>query len=157
MKKTLLTLATSALMVGLTSPAFAQQKPGNCALYAEMSAETIERDDRTAGPQRAVVVEALNTYADAQTKLADAGMAANYEYGKAFGYSKEKMDELTLQTMNAMRDGFHSSTMDKNKIYMDHVVAVNNCALGAKSEAEFGQSKASIVSALEQMMAWAQS
>lgn len=154
MKRLLLIIAATA---AFATPALAQQKPGNCALWSEMSAETIKRDARTEGPQRAVVIDALMTYSDAQTKLAEAGMAESYEQGKAFGYTKEKMDELTATTMAAMRDGFHTSTMDKDKIYMDHVVAVNNCALGAKSEAEFGQSKDSMISALEQMMAWAQS
>lgn len=146
-----------AATVALATPAFAQQKPGNCALWSELSADTIKRDARTKGLERKTVVKALTTYSAAQQALADAGMAQSYEQGKAFGYTKEKMDELTATTMAAMRQGFHTSTMDKNKLYMDHVVAVNNCALGAKSEAEFGQSKESIVSALEQMMAWAQS
>lgn len=122
-----------------------------------MAADTIKRDVRTKGPQRAVVVKALNTYSEAQAKMADAAMAQSYEQGKAFGYTPEKIDELTAAATAAMRDGFHTSTMDKNKIYMDHVVAVNNCALGAKSESEFGQSKQSMISALEQMMAWTQS
>lgn len=154
MKRLLLIVAATA---AFATPALAQQKPGNCALWSEMSAETIKRDARTKGPQRAVVVDALMTYSDAQAKIAEAGMAQSYEQGKAFGYTKEKMDELTATTMAAMRKGFHTSTMDKNKIYMDHVVAVNNCALGAKSEAEFGQSREAFVSALEKMMAWAQS
>ncbi|MGJ8560246.1 MAG: hypothetical protein ACSHX3_08425 [Litorimonas sp.] len=154
MKRLLLIIAATS---ALATPALAQQKPGNCALWNEMAADTIKRDVRTRGPQRAVVVKALTQYSDAQTKLVEAGMAQSYEQGKAFGYTKEKMDELTATTMAAMRKGFHTSTMDKDKIYMDHVVAVNNCALGAKSEAEFGQSKESMISALEQMMAWAQS
>jgi len=154
MKKTCLIIAA---LTAFAAPALAQQKPGNCSLYAELSAETIERDARTAGPERAVVVEAFNTYADAQAALAEAGMAESYERGKAFGYSKEKMDELTLAAMTAMRDGFHTSTMDKNKIYMDHVVILNGCVQGAKSADELGQSPQALVSALEQMMAWAQS
>lgn len=154
MKRLLLIIAATA---AFATPALAQQKPGNCALWSEMSAETIKRDARTEGPQRAVVVEALTKYSAAQSEMAEAGIAQSYEQGKAFGYTKEKMDELTATTMAAMRAGFHTSTMDKNKIYMDHVVAVNNCALEAKSEAEFGQSKESMISALEQMMAWAQS
>lgn len=154
MKRVLLILAAT---VAFATPALAQEKPANCALWSELSADTIKRDTRTKGPQRAVVVDALTKYSNAQAKLAEAGMAQNYQQGKAFGYTKEKLDELTATTLAAMRQGFHTSTMDKNKLYMDHVIIVNNCALGAKSEAEFGQSKAQMISALEQMVAWVQS
>lgn len=154
MKRLLLIIAATS---ALATSAHAQQKPGNCAIWSEMAADTIKRDVRTEGPQRAIVVKSLTTYSEAQARIVEAGMAQSYEQGKAFGYSKEKMDELTATTAAALRKGFHTSTMDKNKIYMDHVVAVNNCALGAKSEAEFGQSREAFVSALEQMMAWAQS
>jgi regulator of replication initiation timing len=87
-------LIIAAAITGLATPALAQEKPGNCALWSELSAQTIKRDARTKGPQRAVVVDALTTYSEAQTKIADAQMAQSYEQGKAFGYSKEKMDEL---------------------------------------------------------------
>lgn len=149
-------LMIAAATTALATPALAQEKPGNCAVWSEMSAQTIKRDARTKGPERAVVVDALTTYSNAQKKMADAQMAQSYEQGKAFGYSKEKMDELTATATEAMRQGFHTRTMDKDKIYMDHVVAVNNCVQGAKSVEELGQTPEAIVSALEQMMAWAQ-
>lgn len=154
MKKLL--IATLALTT-FAAPAFAQQKPGNCALYAELSAETIARDARTEGPQRAVVIDALNTYAAAQSVMADAEMENGYRQYASLGYSKAQVDELVLNTMTSMRNNFHTSTMDENKLYMDHVILVNNCALGAASESEYGQSRESFVSALEQMLAWAQS
>jgi hypothetical protein len=155
MKKTCLIIAA---VTALASPALAQQqKPGNCALYGELSAETIQRDARTAGPQRAVVVEAFNTYAEAQSRLADAEMENAYAQYASLGYSKDQVDNLIMTTMNSMRAGFHTSTMDKNKIYMDHVMLLNTCVQGAKSADELGQSPQAMISALEQMMAWAQS
>lgn len=161
MKTLILSAALAALpMVLTTAPAWAQAataKPGNCAVYAEMAADTVKRDARTKGAERATVVQSLMTYSAAQSAIADAQMAQTYEQSKAFGWDKAKVDQMMAETEKALRAGFHTSTMDTDKLYMDHVVAINNCALSAKTAAELGQSPDAMRATLQQMQAWAQS
>lgn len=139
------------------SVAHAQEKPGNCAIWAEMAADTIKRDKRTEGKARKDVVKSLKSYADAQDKLMQSQMDETYAQSKAFGWDKAKVDAMIEANEIALRDGFHSSTMDEDTLYTDHVIALNRCVQGAQSKSELGQSATDILATLERMLAWTQS
>lgn len=51
----------------------------------------------------------------------------------------------------AMRKGFFTSTMDKDKLYMDHVQAVYGCATAQKTPADLGQSADTMLATLKKM------
>lgn len=156
MKYAMMTATVAALCL---TPMIAQAntKPGNCAIYAEMTADTVQRDARTQGGDRDATVKSLTDYAKAQAHLADAQMEQTYEQSKAFGWDKTKVDNMIAETEAALRAGFHTSTMDQDKIYMDHVMAINQCAMAAKSADELGQPIETMRATLQQLQAWAQS
>jgi len=50
-----------------------------------------------------------------------------------------------------MRKGFVTSTMEKNKLYMDHVQAVYGCATAQKTPTDLGQSADAMMATLKKM------
>ena len=143
-------LAAIATLAFASTAEANRTQPGNCAIYAEMTADTAAKDKRITDKS---TIKALRKYAAAQEKLMKDGMAQTYEQSKAFGWDKATVDRKMKEGQDAIRAGFRSSTMEKNKVYMDHLMAVNNCAQSAKSEAELGQSKEEMAAALQSLYA----
>ena len=144
------------LAMGAASPALAQAKPGNCAIYAEMTADTVRKDKRIKGAEAASIAEALDTYAEAQRAIVERDMPQTYAQSKAFGWDKATVDKKIKEGEDALRAGFRTPTMEADKVYMDHVMAVYNCANAAKSPDELGQSPEAMVAALETLSQRAQ-
>ena len=147
-------LITSCLAFGMMTfgSAAAQSggtKPGNCAIYAEMSADTVKKDARFNGHDD--IAPALMKFAAAQTAKMKAGMADTYAASKAYGYSRERVDELIEEQHAVVRASFFTSTMDKNKLYMDHVQAVHKCGQAQSSPTDLGQSPEAFTKVLQTM------
>ena len=149
-------LLAAIVVAGSAIPAHAQVKPGNCAVYAEMTAATVRKDSRLDKAESKSIAEALDSYAKAQRDIVERDMPKTYEQSKAFGWDKAKVDAQIKAGEDAIRAGFRTSTMEKDKVYMDHVMAVYNCANAAKSEAELGQSPEVMMAALETLSQRAQ-
>ena len=151
--KHLTSIAVTLILATTTSfPVAAQAadtKPGNCAILAEMSAQTVKKDSRFNNHKD--VAPSLMKFADAQTAKMEAGMADTYKASKAFGWDKAKVDKMMKDTNAAMRKGFFTSTMDNNKLYMDHVQAVYGCATAQKSPVGLGQSPEALQATLKIM------
>jgi len=124
-------------------------KPGNCAIYAQMSAETVKEDSRF--DDHKDIALSLMKFADAQNAKLDASMAQTYKASKAYGWDKAKVDEMMEQTNAAMRKSFFTPTMDQNKLYMDHVQAVHACATAQNTPADLGQSADAMLATLKKM------
>jgi hypothetical protein len=146
--KKLLTLAIAATAISFGA-ANAQAKPGNCAIWLEEAAKTVDADIRFDGALETEVVGALNTFAKAQRKIMNDGMAQTYADSKAYGWDKAKVDEMMAQNETAMRKGFRTSTMEADKLYMDHLIAVNNCIESNPNDSQYGMSRADFISTLE--------
>jgi len=148
-----LTYSTAAIILSaalsFTANSQAAAKPGNCAILAEMSAETVKKDNRF--DDHKDIAPSLMKFADAQNAKLEASMADTYKASKAFGWDKAKVDQMMKQNDAAMRKGFFTSTMDKNKLYMDHVQAVHGCANAQKSPADLGQSPEALLATLKKM------
>lgn len=127
----------------------ADTKPGNCAIWAEMSAETIKEDRRFDGHD--TLIPSLMAFADAQTAKMEVGMAETYAASKAFGWDKAKVDNMIASQDATMRAGFFTPTMDKSKLYMDHVQAVYNCGNAQTNPADLGQSPEAFTATLKTM------
>lgn len=150
MKHLITTAVALTSAAGVSLPAAAQgAKPGNCAILAEMSAKTVKKDSRFDAHKD--IAPSLMKFADAQTAKMKAGMAETYEASKAFGWDKAKVDKMMKDNEAAMRKGFYTSTMDKNKLYMDHVQAVYGCATAQKVPADLGQSPEAMMATLKKM------
>jgi len=142
------TAITAALSLPLVTHADAS-KPGNCAIFAEMSAETVKKDSRFDGQND--IVPSLMKFAAAQSAKMEAGMAQTYQASKAYGWDKAKVDEMIKQNDAAMRKNFFTSTMDKSKLYMDHVMVVHACAKTQTSPTDLGQSPDAMLATLKKM------
>jgi len=127
----------------------ADTKPGNCAIWAKMSAETVESDNRFEGHDN--IAPSLLAFADAQTAKMEAGMAETYAASKAFGWDKAKVDNMIASQNATLRAGFFTSTMDKSKLYMDHVQAVYQCGNAQANPADLGQSPEAFTATLKTM------
>ena len=152
MKIKILTTALCVLSVAVPLSVSAQSataKPSNCAIYAEMSAKTVEVDPRFDGHDD--IPKSLMKFADAQWQKKEAGMAGTYEASKAFGWNKEKVDQLIEESEEAVRAGFFTSTMDESKLYMDHVQAVYACGQAQTKPEELGQSPEDLLKVLQKM------
>lgn len=146
--------AVLAIALSASAPvAHAQAKPGNCAIYAELAADTVKADSRFKGADGKAAEKALRAYSKAQAKIVKRDMGQTYEASKAFGWDKKTVDQNMKMGEDAIRKGFRTATMDKNTLYMDHVMAVNTCAQAAKSADELGQSPDAMKAALETLMA----
>lgn len=142
-------LALSAMISTSVISQTAEAKPGNCAIYAQMSAKTIKKDSRFKGQGN--ISRVLVKFADAQTAKMKAGMADTYKLTKAYGWDKAKTDSMMKEGQAAVRASFFTSTMDKNKLYMEHVQAVYSCGQAQTTPADLGQSPEAFTKALQKM------
>ena len=151
MKYLLATTLTLTLTALSTLPALANAgpKPGNCAILAEMSAKTVKKDKRFKDQKD--IAPSLMKFADAQNAKMKAGMAETYKASKAYGWDKAKVDKMMKDNDAVMRKGFYTSTMDKDKLYMDHVQAVYGCAQAQKTPTDLGQSPEAMMTTLKTM------
>jgi len=145
--KKVLTLAIAAATISFGA-ANAQAKPGNCAIWLEEAAKTVDADARFEGAVETEVINAFETFAAAQNKIVKDGMAQTYADSKAFGWDKAKVDAMMADNEAAMRKGFRTSTMDADKLYMDHIMAINSCAETNKQDAQFGMSRKGFIDSL---------
>ena len=151
-KRSLLVLSLTGAMGALTvlpAAANAAAKPGNCAIAADMTAKTVKKDKRFKGHKD--IIPALKKFSEAQQAKMEAGMAQTYQASKAFGWDKATVDKKMKENEAAMRAGFFTSTMDENKLYMDHVQAVYACAKAQQTPDDFGQPPQAFVSVLQKM------
>ena len=121
-----LILANAALPV--TAHANRGYNPGNCAVYADMAAKTVKADARITGSTKTDMIQALDTYSDHLDGVVEAGMDKTYAESAAWGWDKAKVDQMMVDGEKAIRAGFHTSTMEKDKVYTDHLLALENCA-----------------------------
>ncbi|MEP6343917.1 MAG: hypothetical protein ABJ275_11440 [Maricaulaceae bacterium] len=142
-------LALCAMISTSVLPQTTEAKPGNCKVYAQMSAETVKKDSRFKGHDN--IVPALMKFANAQTAKMKAGMAETYKQSKAYGWDKAKVDSMMEEGAASVRASFFSSTMDKNKLYMNHVQAVYSCGQAQTTPADLGQSIESFTTVLQKM------
>lgn len=146
-----------AVLFALTAaaqPAFAQgaeKMAGNCAVYLDEMAKTIDADVRFTGDLEKRAVKAMKTFSKAQQDMVDANMAQTYRDSEAFGWDKAKVDAMMKAQSDAVRAGFQTSTMEDDRVYMDHVMAVNNCAEINKADAGFGQSRDAFIEILTEV------
>ena len=152
--KRLLTLAVAAAALSLPALAqAAQAKPGNCAIWLEEAAKTVEADARFTGDTKSEVVTAFETFGKAQHKIMMDGMDKTYADSAAFGWDKAKVDQMIAENEKAIRAGFHTATMEPGKLYMDHILAINNCAQANAQDSQFGMKRTDFVKALEKAYA----
>jgi len=144
--KKLITLAVATAAVCMS--ATAQAKPGNCAVWLEEAAKTVEADARFTGETKTEIVTAFQTFGKAQRQIMTDGMEQTYKDSAAFGWDKAKVDAMIAQNENAMRAGFRTSTMEAGKLYMDHVMAINSCAEANKMDSQFGMSRQGFIDTL---------
>jgi len=150
MKHLITTIVTISLTTSFSLAAAAQgAKPGNCAILAEMSAKTVKKDSRFKDHKD--IAPSLMKFAEAQNAKMKAGMTDTYKQSKAFGWDKAKVDKMMKDNDAAMRKGFVTSTMEKNKLYMDHVQAVYGCATAQKTPTDLGQSADAMMATLKKM------
>jgi hypothetical protein len=149
--KKLITAAffATTLTAGYAQAQSATAKPGNCAVWSEEAAKTVRADARFDAALKTEVASALDTFAKAQRKIMADGMAKTYADSKTFGWDKAKVDEMIAKNETAMRKGFRTSTMEENKLYMDHLMAINNCIQANPSDSQYGMSRASFIATLE--------
>ena len=153
MKFNLFLTAALALTAAISLPSHAQNseaKAGNCAILAELSAQTVEKDSRFDGHDD--IAPALIKFAEAQSAKLEAGMEETYAASKAYGWDKAKVDSIMAETDAAMRAGFFTSTMDKSKLYMDHVMALHGCGSAQTDPADLGQSPEAFMAVLQKMV-----
>lgn len=143
----LITLAVAA--AALILPAMAQAKPGNCAIWLEEAAKTVEADARFTGDTKTEVVTAFTTFGKTQRKIMQDGMEQTYEDSAAFGWDKAKVDQMMADAEAGTRKNFYSPTMEAGKLYMDHIMLINGCAEANKQDAQFGMSRDAFIAALE--------
>ncbi|MEM8617981.1 MAG: hypothetical protein AAGF20_13735 [Pseudomonadota bacterium] len=147
------TLIASALAVCAVSsvPAMAQAvtaKPGNCAIWLEEASKTVAADGRFTGVTKTEIVGAFDSFAKAQRQIVADGMDKTYADSAAFGWDKAKVDQMIAQNEAQVRAGFKTATMEDGRLYMDHILAVNNCAEANKMDSQFGMSREAFIAAL---------
>lgn len=150
----LLKIIPAAILIGAITamPASARNahaKPGNCAILADMAAQTVNKDKRFKGHKD--IAPALSKFSKAQDAKMKAGMADTYQASKAFGWDKAKVDQMMKDNEKAIRAGFFTSTMDTQKIYMEHVQSVYACANAQTSADDLGQTPENLIAALQHM------
>ncbi len=146
-------LPVAILVAAVTAmPASARNaaaKPGNCAIAADMAAKTVKKDKRFKGHKD--IAPALIKFSKAQEAKMKAGMAETYKASKAFGWDRSKVDQMMKDNETAMRAGFFTSTMDTDKLYMDHVQSVYACANAQKTADDLGQTPEALVAVIQKM------
>ena len=127
--KLIITSITFALAATISNMAQAQlgaSQHRNCALYAQMSADTVKKDSRFTDYE--TIAPSLMKFAAAQEAKFDAGLEDTYKTAQAFGIDKAGADQMLAQSKAELEAGFFTPTMDTSTLYMDHVQAVYNCA-----------------------------
>ena len=126
--KPLLFASTFLITAALPALAFANtNQPGNCAVYAEELSKAVSADDRITGATESEAVETLDKYgAHLRSVVAD-GMEQTYAQSKAFGWDKAKVDAMMEENETAIRKGFYTTSMEKDRVYTDHLMAVMQC------------------------------
>jgi len=150
MKQIIRTTQLSAISFFVMGPVMAYgniNEAGNCAIYAEMSAQTVKKDNRFDGHDD--VAPALTKFATAQSAKMDANMADTYAQSAAFGWDKAKVDEMIKSGQDNVRAGFFTPTMDTSKLYMDHVQVVYACMQAHPSD--LGQSSEALGAVIQKM------
>jgi len=148
--KKIIALSLTSIAIA-AAPAMAQAvkaKPGNCAIWLEEASKTVAADTRFEGETKTEVKDAFDRFAKAQRKIVADGMAKTYADSKAFGWDKSKVDEMMVANEVAVRKGFKTSTMEDGKLYMDHILAINNCAEANPLDSQYGMSREAFVAAL---------
>ncbi|MEM1086097.1 MAG: hypothetical protein AAGH90_00085 [Pseudomonadota bacterium] len=145
-------IAASALSLPALAQA-AEPKPGNCAIWLEEAAKTAEADARFTGDTKTEVVTAFETFGKAQHKVMMDGMDKTYADSAAWGWDKAKVDQMIAENEKAIRAGFRTATMEPGKLYMDHILAINNCAQANAQDSQFGMKRTDFVRALEKAYA----
>ncbi len=123
-------LFTSAFLITAALPAFASantNQPGNCAIYAEELSKAVSADDRLTGETESEAVETLDAYGTTLRGVVADGMEQTYAQSKAFGWDKAKVDAMIAENETAIRKGFYTPTMDRGRVYTDHLMAVMQC------------------------------
>lgn len=145
-------MMTAAIIAGALCAGHATAdatKPGNCAVWSEEAAKTVAADARFDDALQTEVVGALEGFAKAQRKIMADGMAQTYADSKAFGWDKAKVDEMIAQNEDMMRKGFRTSTMEPNKLYMDHLMSINGCIQANPKDSQYGTTRAAFIATLE--------
>ena len=116
----------------------ATDKPANCAVYAEELSKTVKRDSRVSGTAEAEAVETLDKLAAYMRKLTADDMENTYKQSAAFGWDKATVDAKIKEGEDAIRAGFHTSTMDSDKVYTDHLLVINACGKSMMQKGKLG-------------------
>ena len=153
MKLKLITPLILAMTATLSLPAQAQlgaSQHRNCALYAQMSADTVKKDSRFANYK--TIAPSLMKFAAAQEAKFDAGLEDTYKTAKAFGMDKAGADQMLAQSKAELEAGFFTPTMDTSTLYMDHIRAVYSCAQKQSTASDLGQSEEELTATLTSMI-----
>ncbi|WP_298915799.1 hypothetical protein [uncultured Algimonas sp.] len=149
MKKLIALTALLAATTAISAEAqVASNVAGNCAISLDVIADIIDADPRFDGALEKNAIRDFRTFSAAQQAIVDAGMAQSYKDSEAFGWDKAKVDEMVAANNKAIREGMVTSTMEEGRLYMDHVMKVNNCAEANKTDAGFGMSRDGFVETL---------
>lgn len=125
-----------------------------CAMQARLAEALIAKDPRAANTaQSATVSASMATYANSLEAREAEALASGYAQAEAFGWSKDRVDEQHAAIGAAAKANHIDPALAAGRITANLVMAVNTCAHG--DEAAWGQSKDALVSALEQLLAWA--
>ncbi|MEL6687776.1 MAG: hypothetical protein AAFP97_09145 [Pseudomonadota bacterium] len=141
----------SAALLASAAPAFGQAataQPGNCAIWLDEAAKTAKTDPRLDAALKSEAATAFKKFSDAQQAIVDAGMEKTYADSKAFGWDRAKVDAMMAENEAALRQGFRTATMEPDKFYMDHIMAINSCAEINKEDVQFGQSRQGFIDTL---------
>ena len=132
---------TATMLIALTMPTLAQantSQPGNCAVYAEELSKAVKADDRVTGEAESEAVETLDTYGSLLRQIVADGMEQTYAQSKAFGWDKAKVDAMMAENESAIRTGFYSSTMEKDRVYTDHLMTIMECTQNTAKQGKLG-------------------
>ncbi|MGB3456597.1 MAG: hypothetical protein WBG08_06620 [Litorimonas sp.] len=145
-------IRSAALALAIAAvPALAQANrnatAGNCAIQTEMLADLIQADVRVTGTAESEAVDTLTKFSNHLANIVEAGMEETYKKSAAFGYDKATVDAQMKASMDGLRAGFITSTMEPNQVYMDHLLAANACGEQAMKRGELGQADVEKLSA----------
>ena len=133
-------LLSAALIAATPLAAHATtDKPANCAVYAEELSKAVKADARVTGAAQSEAVETLDKMAAYMRKLTADSMEQTYEMSAAFGWDRAEVDRKFKEGEAAIRDGFHTATMDTDKVYTDHLLVINDCGKQMMRQGKLGQ------------------
>lgn len=148
MKRTF-TIGLAAIALGTLSAHANDPKPGNCAIWLEESSKTVAADARFEGQTKTDIEAALDNFAAAQKAIMESQMEDSYKQAAGFGWDKAKVDQMIAENDKNMRAGFRTSTMEPNKLYMDHLMKINGCIQANPQDSQYGMSRAEFISTME--------